>query len=195
LEKNVKIITALTLCVLALVPRLSSAEVIYEWKNVGDAPGNIFLQMKFDDAAVQSGRLDLSARGSSGPTTPIDTGLISLVFFGSGGGAHFLRTGLDFTQSSIELHVSFDPSGFMSGSFYLNDGFTELVAGSASPRFWEVTGLRSDNPSITWCGFNTSACDLGRGMMRRTDMPEPGSFALLGIGLSAAAGIRRRTRR
>lgn len=187
-----KIKTLVTAAVLSLVSLTSHAGVIYEFQSIEEKSRNMHVRMEFENSVIVDGHFSLYAQGMSA----FNKGLISLSVYGIGVGASFSHPSFWLDQANLRVNVGFNPGGFLSGGFYINDGFTEISMTNTSNRFWEVTGVRSDyTSSMTWCGFNSPACDLGRGMVRRTDVPEPSSIALFGLGLAAAVGIRRRVKR
>lgn len=186
-----RIFIALLIATCLFMPRISSAGVIYEWKGIGgNKPEHVSLTMEFDHDTVASGAFSLELQPRY-PDEPYHSGLSKFQY--SGGGVS-----LDFGRDNfalfgyLSMHFVFEANGSLSGEFFINNSHDE-VAMSGADGVWTLLLLSSDDLSIQYCGRAYSACDAN-GLVRRTDIPEPGSAALLAIGVAAAGAIRRRKR-
>lgn len=187
-----KSIVALIVALCAFVPGYSSAGVIYEWTGTNqNTPKTVTLMMEFDAETVASGAFSLQLRPRD-PGETYHSGLINFRYSGGGVGVDIGRDNFHrFGQ--LNMNFAFESGGSLSGSFYINTSSDEVAMGGTRG-FWSLSLLSSDNPSIQYCGRSYAPCDA-HGYVRRTDIPEPASIALLGIGLAGVAGLRRRKQR
>ena len=191
-------IAALGLC---LLPLCSQAGIIYEWRSLNnETPRDISLALEFDEATVRSGAFsfaisqdydfseDQPAGGLLGLRYSFPDAYEPMSYSAQGGfGSRF---------GMIEMDLRFEQGGFLSGYIYANDSHHHVEMLSTGPVF-TIFGADSDEgmPS-SGCGWTVGIdCSGATGRIRSTDIPEPGSLALLGAGLLAAAALRRKAAR
>jgi len=193
---NVKsCIAALSLC---LLPLCSQAGIIYEWRALNnETPLGITLALEFDQGTVDSGSFSFAineddyfaGNGAAG-------GLLALryTFPGASEAMNYsAQGGFGSGFGTLEIDLAFEQGGFLSGYIHANDSHHHFVM-SSHERIFTVLDANSDEgmPSAE-CGWTLGIdCSGASGHLRRADIPEPGSLALLGAGLLAAAGMRRK---
>lgn len=189
-------IAALGLC---LLPLASQAGVIYEWSALNDeTPRGITLQLEFERSAIDSGAFSFAINQDYDFEEPLAAnGLLGLRYTFPGASEamdYSWKKGFNHGYGILELELSFDKGGFLSGYIYANNTEHHIMLASQGRRF-TVLDANSDE-GMADCGWTTGVdCAGASGHIRRTDIPEPGSLALLGIGLLAAAGLRRKAAR
>lgn len=199
-EMNVK--SYIAAAALSLMPLLSQASVVYEWKSTNDVPPRgITFTLNFEESAVRSGGFSFALTGDEFEyfTPQPNLGLISFEFGLEGANTSFSRqygyeSAPGYNVGGLEMDVSFGSNGFMDGFIRMNSWQTSFTMISEGGVF-TVYDLRSDGP-VTGCDFmQETECTGASGVIRRTDVPEPGSLALIGIGLFAASRMRRKALR
>lgn len=191
-------LAALGLC---LLPLISQAGVMYEWRPLNnDTPRGITLQLEFEQSAVDSGsfRFAIDQDYYYFEEGHPDTGLLGLrySFPGASETMRFSREeGFENGLGFLEMELTFEKGGFLSGYIYANNT-QHHVGMSSTGRTFTVFDANSDE-GMPWagCDWESTECSGASGQMRRADIPEPGSLALLGAGLLAAAGLRRKQAR
>lgn len=197
-----------------LLPFTSNAGVIYEWQALNDqTPQGITLQLEFDESTVNSGAFSFNLQDLEMGERPTG-GLLSLRYAfapinGDGLMTYTHTDGFDGDPYGLygllEMDLRFEAGGFLSGFIYAND--TEQHIGMASDgNIFTVFSADSEG-GMQSCGWMTEVeCGGAAGYLRRTDMlfagnelivprtevPEPGTLALLGLGMLAAARGRRK---
>ncbi len=197
-----KIKSYIAAAALSLMPLLSQAGVVYEWKPTNDvAPRGITFTLEFEESTVQGGVFNFALTGEEFQyfTPQPNLGLISFGFDVGGAYTSFSRqygyeTDPGYNVGGLEMDVSFGSNGIMEGFIRMNSwqtGFTMISEGGV----FTVYDLKSDGP-VGGCDFmQETECTGASGVIRRTDVPEPGSLALIGIGLFAASRMRRKALR
>lgn len=197
-------IAALGLC---LLPLASQAGVLYEWRAINDeTPRGIMLQLEFDQSTIDSGSFSFAFEQDyySEGSLP-ESGLLGLQY--SFPGAYEAMRfswdrGFENGLGSLELELSFESGGFLSGHIYANNTEHHFMMASTGSTFTVLDANSDQGMPGAGCGWTVGVdCTGASGQIRRTDIadathvtdtPEPGSLALLGAGLMAAAGMRRR---
>lgn len=196
------------LFIAAALAQPASADVMFSWRLTQASPSmppGLNLELVFSDAAVAAGSLvlDIDNDCEFGPPCVPDpqTSLLSLNYWFDGGGSQqwnhiqYERTTLPvYRHDRISLNLTFLPHGYLAGSIWANDGFSDFHMQSVGPEFTMVAA-HSDEP---WaCGTAYPDCHGARGVIRDVnaqDLPEP---PVLALGLLGAAGawLARRRRR
>jgi hypothetical protein len=174
----------------------SQASVVYEWQgNENAAPYNIALRMEFTDAAFEAGAVHVRAREYQ--FLP-NTGLVSFIYTFPG-----FAMPLTYAPGErpfavgdlLEMDLQFQDDLTLSGSFKAIGVESHIFMDSVGSLF-TVTNANSD-AGMTWAGCPAwSACSGATGVFRQvsapaSQVPEPGSMALVGLGL---LGLARRVR-
>jgi hypothetical protein len=181
----------------------SHADVIYEWQGNEDAtPYNIAMRMVFTDDAVASGSARVTGYGALPPDSALL--LFSYQMPNAASPMSFAPSPVPVWSDNVfSMNVTFLDDGTLSGSLYANDTVSHIRLASSGNLF-TVVSANSDAGMIgAGCALWTD-CAGATGVFRRVGMaaaeadaevPEPGSLALFGLGLLAAARSSRRRRK
>jgi hypothetical protein len=181
----------------------SHADVIYEWQGNEDAtPYNIAMRMVFTDDAVASGSARVTGYGALPPDSALL--LFSYQMPNAASPMSFAPSPVPVWSDNVfSMNVNFLDDGTLSGSLYANDTVSHIRLASSGNLF-TVVSANSDAGMIgAGCALWTD-CAGATGVFRRVGMaaaeadaevPEPGSLALFGLGLLAAARSSRRSRK
>lgn len=181
---------------LSLASVASQAGVLYEWRPLnGELPRDVTLRMEFTEAAVASGGLDFHVPQGDWAESYPDAGLIS-IYFSTPGNLPISYRPADgkfrYGLGILDLNLSFDRSGFLSGYIYANDAHSHFEMVSQGALFTILDARSDDGMEGAGCGSDWTMCRGATGQLQLVDVPEPGSVALIGVGLLAAFRVRRR---
>lgn len=170
----------------------SRANVVYEWHGNNDAtPYNITMRMEFSDAAYDAGRLTLKMREHD---FDADAGLVNF-YYKAPGKPRPITYDRDRTFGEgdlLEMDIVFLDDLTLSGSFKAFNFESHIFMESANNLF-TVTYANSDATMIDAGCAPWSNCAGGTGVFRQ--VPEPGSIALMGLGLLGLARHARSKRK
>lgn len=185
-----------------LLPLCSQAGVIYEWRALNDElPWGFTLELEFDHRTVASGQFSVDFSDPSGYGRVPQKGLLNLRYSFPGVGEEMLYAskagGFSTGIGYLNMALRFGKDGFLSGSMYLNNGSHHIDLVSDGRAFTVVDANSDEEMAGAGCTWATPFCGGASGHIQRVretaDIPEPGSLALLGAGLLAALGSRRKT--
>lgn len=196
------LLVAMALCLTAVS---SHAGIIYKWRPVNnEVPRDIQFELEFDRETVASGKFNWSMEEEAGPVAGLGLRRIRYAF------PHYVHTaenpwftvvefvpevGFINAYGQIHLDLTFGAGGYLEGyiRFLSISPDLYLSMGSDGRRF-TIDGAGDDTGTTgAGCGWAIEIpCEGAIGELRRTDVPEPESLALIAIGLMAALGIRRR---
>lgn len=182
---------------------LANAGVWYQWHATNHvAPFGITLMLEFDPAAVKAGSFSMQFNEISNEHNPNHiyptSGLLTLSYTtGTGGGITWKpREGITSPGPAIlDMHIVFSPGFHLSGHLYAHnfDSQFGIATGNGSDPNFTLYQASSD-AGMNGCGWPSSEapCFGATGQLRQ--IPEPGTIAMLGLGLGAVGllGARRR---
>lgn len=184
---------------LSLASIASQAGVLYEWRPLnGELPRDVTLRMEFTEAAVASGGLDFHVPEGDWPDSYPDAGLISIYFSTPGNAPISYRPAAGkfrYGLGMLDLNLSFDRGGLLSGYIYANDAHSHFEMVSQGGLFTILDARSDGGMEGAGCGSDWKMCRGATGQLQRVDVPEPGSIALLAIGLLGTFGIRSKARK
>lgn len=171
----------------------SQANVVYEWQGNNDAtPYNITMRMEFSEAAFDAGRLSLRMRENDFDP---ESGLVNFYYKAPGKPRPITYSTREHAFGEgdlLEMDIVFLDDLTLSGSFKAFNFESHIFMESASNLF-TVTYANSDATMIDAGCAPWSNCAGGTGVFRQ--VPEPGSIALVGLGLLGLARHARSKRK
>ncbi|MCC2954380.1 PEP-CTERM sorting domain-containing protein [Massilia sp. IC2-477] len=179
----------------AFIPSVCLANIVYQWQVQNDLPPQyIQLRLDFAQEVYDQGSFSFH-QAPRGPILP-DSGLISFFYtFPANLSPMDYYPRLQpfrFGLGALDMEVKFEANGLLSGWIRANDQHSSFEMRSRR-ELWEVIAAESDQ-SMPNCGWTTNVkCQGALGKMVLTDIPEPGSIALIAAGF-AVFGIRRRSK-
>lgn len=204
-----KIVSAALAAIMALSSPLSQAGIVYQWQATNDlTPHGIRLELEFDQATVASGAFDLrlDAEGYPGTVRP-DSGLLRFYYaipvWETASGYQYLEMSyfprqepFQYGHGSLEIHIQFAAGGFLAGSIAANavSPDNQFLMQSAGNTFTVLRAGVEYGQSAAGCNWiDGTVCAGATGEIKRTDIPEPSSLALVGIGVFALCRRHRRS--
>ena len=187
-------VAALSLC---LLPLASQAGIMYEWRALNnETPRGITLQLEFDQKTVKSGAFSFAMNHDYDSDEALArTGLLGLRYAFPGASevmAYSWKNGFETGLGSLDMELSFEQDGSLSGYIYANNSRHHVQMASMANIFTVLDANSDEGMPSAECGWTTGIdCAGATGEIRRADIPEPGSIALMGLGLFAAAAMRR----
>lgn len=211
--KGVMMKRLIACAVAALSMQASHADVIYEWNSAQDAtPKDVAMRLVFADEVVRQGSYSYQFSTAYRGDYPLLTGLKEISFHATGGTDMAFAPEQYFpapwTTIQLDLELRFLADGQLAGNIYFNDASSDVAMRSDGGLF-SITGMHSDfTPDgrgiscdgIEQCSWSTGTLqrvDIGTdaGSSADTEVPEPGSLALVGLGLLGMARLARGRRR
>jgi hypothetical protein len=186
---------------LGLLPMLSQANVIYEWKSINnEKPYGVSLRMEFDDETFEKGefRFDLSKQADPHGGPRPELGLVSMLFnLGPASGVYYARDyGFYGDKNAYEVTLNVNVwlgKQFMERSISASN-FSDFFSMNSNGTKFTVNDFETDNIGAGGCDPRSSEqCGGAAGfMMRVHEVPEPASLALIGAGLFTVSHLRRK---
>ena len=187
------LVMAASLCLASIS---SHAGVVYEWRPLNEQlPQHVTFRMEFSKAAVDSGKLEFQVPIGDWEDSYPDAGLLSIYFATPGVAPISYRPREEqfrYGLGTLDLNLTFGSDGLLSGRIYANDAHSHFRMNSQGSLFTILDARSDEDMNGAGCGDNWQICHGATGQLQRVDVPEPGSVALLGIGLLAALHMRRR---
>jgi hypothetical protein len=188
----------------------AQAAVTFSWQQVSTSssmPTGLNLELAFSDEAVTAGALSLDISNDchmGPPCLDPQSSLLSMRYWFDDpyiGGQHNL---IDYGYRDqprnyydrIVMDLTFLAGGLLGGSIFASDGNSDFQMVSEGALFSVVTA-NSDEPY--GCGWQYPECSGASGMLvsaaqEASEVPEPATGAIVGLGLVAAWCARRRQR-
>jgi len=188
----------------------AQAAVTYSWQQVSTSssmPTGLNLELVFSEEAVTAGALSVDIRNDchmGPPCLDPQSSLLSMRYWFDDpyiGGQHNLidygyRTLPRNYYDRIVMDLTFLAGGLLGGSIFASDGNSDFQMMSEGALFSVMTA-NSDEPF--GCGWQYPDCSGASGMLvaaaqEASEVPEPATGAIVGLGLVAAWFARRRQR-
>lgn len=182
----------------------SHADVVYEWKPVGnEPPHNIDLQLVFSEETVSKGSFSFHVPYEDWVLSYPESGLVSL-FYQFPAPSFSAREFITMSykprmeqfrrgRGSLDMEVEFSQSGFLTGWIRANDSESDFEMKTSGLNFMQVIVARSDAGMDKVCDGQIWGCSGALGHIQQVhNVPEPGSLALLVAGGIVAVGARRK---
>lgn len=198
----------LTAIALYFVTSSSYAGIVYQWRALNnEVPRGIQFEMEFDRATVASGAFSWSLEpgnydGPADSTLGLKRIRFAYPFYGHTTSdpqysvVDFVpQIGLMHMQTQIHMSVTFNAEGYLEGMVFFSTINPDLSLAMISEGRLFTIGASGDGTGHTGagCGWGIEIdCAGAVGEMRRVDVPEPESLALIGLGLLAVFAIRRK---
>lgn len=195
-----KIIVSIIGLGLLMVSGFVNAGIWYKWHATNnDVPRKIELLLEFSPEVVSAGSFQMQIEAYDLNASYPQSGLLSLRYSPGteGGGIYWTpRTGINYPGPTIlDMSVQFNPGRHVTGRIYafnFDSMFSMATDTLHGPNF-TIYDAESD-AGMNGCGFTTGykvPCYGATGQIRQ--IPEPGSVALLGLGVLGLIAARRKT--
>jgi hypothetical protein len=182
----------------------SKADAIYKWHGDPASPNTtaMSLTLVVSEDAVKAGHVDFTYYGLNAPgTRALSTDVKELAWsysgptFGAGFAFQYERQ--EAIPTAINVHLNLSPFGYAIGVINTATAFGDVAMAlpSDASGLFSMDYVASGDRSITSseCRSDPKCVALPSGTIRRVgDVPEPGTFAMLSLGLVALARFARR---